>query len=159
MRSTRREPSLELFADIVRNPAFREEDIDAHPRPVAGRHRAGKDRADRPRAAHVAAAAVTATDHPYAIPFTGSGTEAAIKALTADDLRKFIADYIRPDNAKIIVVGDTTLADDHAATRRRVRRLESARHEVPAKKNIADGESAAEAARVPDGRARLRSSR
>ncbi|MGH8214989.1 MAG: M16 family metallopeptidase, partial [Rhodanobacteraceae bacterium] len=45
----------------------------------------------------------------YAIPFTGSGTEDSIKSLTADDMRSFMRDYVRPDNVKLLVAGDTTL--------------------------------------------------
>src|SRR3546814_1652365 len=48
--------------------------------------------------------------HPYAIPFSGSGSEASIAALTRDDLLRYHHDFIRPDNATLIVVGDTTLA-------------------------------------------------
>jgi predicted Zn-dependent peptidase len=47
--------------------------------------------------------------HAYAIPFTGSGNEAAINALTAKDLRAYVAERLRPDNAKILIAGDTTL--------------------------------------------------
>ncbi|WP_300620717.1 pitrilysin family protein, partial [Dokdonella sp.] len=47
--------------------------------------------------------------HAYAIPFTGSGTDASIQSLTQDDLRAWTRDYVRPDNARILVAGDTTL--------------------------------------------------
>ena len=49
--------------------------------------------------------------HPYAIPFSGSGDEASIKALEREDLVAFHRDFIRPDNATLIVVGDTTLKE------------------------------------------------
>jgi zinc protease len=45
-------------------------------------------------------------NHPYGIPFTGSGTEESISALTADQLRAFHRTWIRPDNAKMVVVGN-----------------------------------------------------
>ncbi len=102
-------PSLALFADIVRNPAFNEADI------------------SRVRAQWLAAIAQEKTqpnsialrtmppllygkDHPYGIPFTGTGTEASVKSLSAEDLKRFHADFIRPDNVTILVAGDTTLA-------------------------------------------------
>jgi predicted Zn-dependent peptidase len=47
--------------------------------------------------------------HPYAIPFSGSGTEASIASLTVDDLKAYHADFVRPDNATLIVVGDTSI--------------------------------------------------
>ncbi len=49
--------------------------------------------------------------HPYAIPFSGSGTEASIGSLTRDDLVAFHRQWVRPDNATLIVVGDTTLEE------------------------------------------------
>jgi predicted Zn-dependent peptidase len=47
--------------------------------------------------------------HAYAIPFTGSGTEASITSLTRDDLVRFHRDWLQPSTARIVVVGDTTL--------------------------------------------------
>lgn len=44
--------------------------------------------------------------HPYGIPFTGSGTEQSVKAISADDLHGFHDTWIRPDNAKLIIVGN-----------------------------------------------------
>ena len=49
--------------------------------------------------------------HAYAIPFTGSGTEASIASLTRDDLVAYHRDWVRPENATLVVVGDTTLAE------------------------------------------------
>jgi predicted Zn-dependent peptidase len=46
--------------------------------------------------------------HPYG--HRASGTEASLKALTPDDLRRFHAAYFRPTNAALIVVGDVTSA-------------------------------------------------
>ena len=45
-----------------------------------------------------------------AIPFTGSGTEASVSALTRDDLVAYQRDFLRPDNATIIVTGAVTPA-------------------------------------------------
>lgn len=44
--------------------------------------------------------------HPYGIPFTGSGTEESVSALSTEDLRGFHNTWIRPDNAKMVVVGN-----------------------------------------------------
>ena len=43
--------------------------------------------------------------HPYAIPFSGSGTEASISALTRDDLVAFHRDQMRPEKATVVAVG------------------------------------------------------
>jgi zinc protease len=101
-------PSLELFTDIVRNPAFREADISR----LRGQWLAGiAQEKSQPTgiALRTLPPLLYGKGHAYAIPFTGSGTEASIKALTAGDMRAFMADFIRPDNMKILVAGDTTL--------------------------------------------------
>jgi zinc protease len=50
-------------------------------------------------------------DHPYAVPFTGTGTEASVRKMTREDLAKFHDTWFRPNNATLLVVGDTTLAE------------------------------------------------
>src|SRR3546814_18055150 len=45
------------------------------------------------------------------IPPSGLGNAAAVKAATRDQLATFHDTWIRPDNARIFVVGDTTLAE------------------------------------------------
>ena len=94
----------------MRNPAFRDEDIAR----MRGQWLAGiAQEKTEPTglALRTLPPLLYGKGHPYAIPLTGSGTEAAIKSLTTDDLRKFVADFIRPDNVNIIVAGDTTLAE------------------------------------------------
>ncbi|WEN15852.1 pitrilysin family protein [Rhodanobacter sp. AS-Z3] len=101
-------PSLDLFADIVRNPAFRDTDVSR----LRGQWLAGiAQEKSQPIgiALRTLPPLLYGNGHAYAIPFTGSGTEASIKSLTADDMRGFINDYVRPDNVKILVAGDTTL--------------------------------------------------
>jgi zinc protease len=49
--------------------------------------------------------------HAYAMPLTGSGTEQAVTALERDDLVAYHDSWFKPNNATLIVVGDTTLAD------------------------------------------------
>jgi len=101
-------PSLELFTDIVRNPAFREADISR----VRGQWLAGiAQEKSQPTgiALRTLPPLLYGNGHAYAIPFTGSGTEVSIKSLTTADMRTFMTDFIRPDNMKVLVAGDTTL--------------------------------------------------
>ncbi len=76
-------PSLALFADIVRNPAFRDDDIARLRGQWLAAHRAGKDASRTGIALRTLPPLLYGEGHAYAIPFTGSGTEASIKALTA----------------------------------------------------------------------------
>jgi zinc protease len=47
--------------------------------------------------------------HAYSNPFSGSGQEASVSALTRTDLETFHHRWMRPDNATLLIVGDTTL--------------------------------------------------
>ncbi|TAL72636.1 MAG: insulinase family protein [Rhodanobacter sp.] len=102
-------PSLALFADIVRNPAFKAADIER----VRGQWLADiAQEKTQPvgLALRTLPPLLYGSGHAYGIPFTGTGTEASIAALTADDLRAYQRTWLRPDNVKILVAGDTTLA-------------------------------------------------
>jgi predicted Zn-dependent peptidase len=104
------DPSLQLFADMLRKPTFAQADIDR----VKATWIAGiaQEKA-RPNGAalRVLPPLLYGAGHPYAIPFSGSGTEASIKALTRDDLVAYHDAYVRPQGATVIVVGDTTLGE------------------------------------------------
>jgi predicted Zn-dependent peptidase len=101
--------SLALYAGIVRNPAFRDADVSR----LRGQWLAGiAQEKTQPTAValRLLPPILYGKGNAYAIPFTGSGTEASIKSVTTDDMHAFAHDYIRPDNMKILIAGDTTLA-------------------------------------------------
>lgn len=103
------QPSLELFADIVRTPAFDTADIER----VRGQWLADiAQEKTQPigLALRTLPPLLYGENHAYGIPFSGTGTKASITALSVDDLRTFQHDWLRPDNVKILVAGDTTLA-------------------------------------------------
>jgi len=102
------EPSLKLFADVVRNAAFRDADI-ARIRGQWLARIAQEKTQPTGLALRSLPPLLYGAGHAYAIPFTGSGTEASITSLAAADLHGYVRDFIRPDNATILVAGDTTL--------------------------------------------------
>ncbi|WP_045738104.1 pitrilysin family protein [Xanthomonas sp. MUS 060] len=102
-------PSLELFADIVRHPAFKAEDI-ARIRNQWLASIAQEKTQPEGLALRILPPLLYGPQHPYGVPLTGTGTEAAIKDLNAADLRAFQNNWLRPDNLRILVAGDTTLA-------------------------------------------------
>ena len=100
--------SLMLLADVVINPAFRDQEL------------------ARVKAEYLAAIAQEKTDpaslamrllppllygpgHPYAAPFTGTGSEQTIAAIARDDLLAVHHAYYRPDRSRLLVVGDVSL--------------------------------------------------
>ncbi|HET7663413.1 MAG TPA: pitrilysin family protein, partial [Rhodanobacteraceae bacterium] len=99
------DPSLKLLADVVQHPAFREADVSR----IRGQWLAGiAQEKNRPvtMAVRVLPPLLYGKGHPYAMPLTGSGTTASVKALTRADMQSFMRDYIRPDNVRILVAGD-----------------------------------------------------
>src|SRR5688500_14417946 len=104
------DPSVDLFAEMVRNPRFDDKEIER----VRAQWLAGiKQEKARPQGAamRVLPPLLYGEGHAYAIPFSGSGTESSIAALRRDDLLAYHRDWVRPDNATLVVVGDTTLAE------------------------------------------------
>jgi predicted Zn-dependent peptidase len=101
-------PSLALLTDVLRNPAFRPEDVtrvqrqqltalqqvNATPSAIAQRTLDG----------------LLFGNHPYAQPSDGLGTAETVAALSPADLRAAHAKWLRPDVARISVVGDVTMA-------------------------------------------------
>jgi zinc protease len=100
--------SLDLLADVLRRPTFSAEEMER----VRATWIAGiKQEKARPQTAamRIMPPLLYGEGHPYAIPFTGSGTEASIASLTRDDLVAFHGNWLQPDKARVVVVGDTTL--------------------------------------------------
>lgn len=102
------QPSLDILADIIRNPAFKQSEIDK----LRGRWLAAieQEKANPVQLAlRLLPPQIYGDGHAYAVPLTGSGTVASINSLTRDDLVSFHQKWMRPDNATIFVVGDTTM--------------------------------------------------
>jgi predicted Zn-dependent peptidase len=102
-------PSLDLFADIVRNPAFAPGEVERlRQQQLAG------IAAELTQPAGIASRALPpllfGSEHPYGRPFSGSGDAAAVRAVTREELIAFHQRWIRPDNARIFAVGDMPLA-------------------------------------------------
>ncbi|MGO4779664.1 M16 family metallopeptidase, partial [Lysobacter sp. 2RAB21] len=103
------DPSLDLLSDVIRRPRFDAAEIER----VRAQWLAGiKQEKARPQTAalRVLPPLLYGAGHAYAIPFTGTGTEGSIAALKREDLLAFHSDWLQPQRARVIVVGDTTLA-------------------------------------------------
>lgn len=100
--------SLDLFADVVQHPSFPETDFERLRRQVLAGIR---QEAVQPiaMALRVMPKLMYGEGHPYALPLTGSGTAATVSAMTIADLRRFHETWVKPNNAKLLVVGNTTM--------------------------------------------------
>jgi predicted Zn-dependent peptidase len=102
--------SLGLLADVIRNPAFAPAEVERLRGQVLTSIAAEKTE-PMAIAQRMLPPMLYGQAHPYGIPFTGSGTETGVKAVTRADLTAFHDAWMRPDNATIFVAGDTTLAE------------------------------------------------
>jgi len=102
------EPSLALMGDILKSPTFKEEEIERQRALILSNIAQQKTRPVS-IALTLLPPLIYGEGHAYGIPFTGTGTEQDVQAITRDDLVNFKNTWLRPDNATIFVVGDTTL--------------------------------------------------
>jgi zinc protease len=104
------DPSLDLFADVVLNPSFPEAEVKREQKlALAGIER--EQNTPATVALRVLPALLYGAGHPYGNPLTGSGTMESVAKLTREDLVKFHDTWLRPNNSTLIVVGDTTLTE------------------------------------------------
>ncbi len=102
--------SLGLLADIIRNPAFDPKEVERLRSQMLTRIASEKTQ-PMAIAQRMLPPMLYGQAHPYGIPFTGSGTESGVKAVTRADLVAFHDTWMRPDNATIFATGETTLAE------------------------------------------------
>ena len=106
-------PGLDLFADIVRNPAFAEAEVAR----VRAQQLAGiQQELTSPDgiAGRVAPRYMYAEGSPYR-KSAGGGDPTAVASLTRADLVAFHQAWLRPDKAKVFVVSDRPLAEVRSA--------------------------------------------
>ncbi|MDQ3687261.1 MAG: insulinase family protein [Acidobacteriota bacterium] len=95
--------ALDIFADVVTNPAFPEGEIQRQRQSRLTALRQRRDNANA-IASVVYPALLYGRTHPYGHPLLGD--EKSVTAINAGDVRKFYETYYRPNNAALIVVGD-----------------------------------------------------
>jgi zinc protease len=102
--------TLELYADIVLEPTFPEAELE---RLRAQTLAAIQQEMSQPQtmALRLFPELIYGAGHPYAIPFTGSGTLASVRAMSRDDLVDYHRTWFKPGNATLIVAGDATMAE------------------------------------------------
>ncbi len=92
--------ALDIYADVIMNPAFPEKEVES----LRGRQLVSlrQVKANPNAVSNIVYNKVLYGDHPYG----RESNEASIKALTRDDIVKFYESTYRPNNGVLIVVGD-----------------------------------------------------
>jgi zinc protease len=105
--SSKLDPAMAIMADIVRNPAFKEEEIERQRQQLLDQ--LAVDMSNPGRVAGFVASRVVFGASPYGHLL--SGTPESINRIRREDIVKFHATYYRPDNA-ILVIGGKIKPDD-----------------------------------------------
>ncbi len=101
-------PTLDLYADVILNPAFPQNELDRlKQEQLAGIQREKSTPVQM--ALRVFPKLLYGADHAYGLPFTGSGDEASVSSLTRENLTAFHSTWFKPNNATLVVVGDVTM--------------------------------------------------
>src|ERR1044071_3913016 len=102
------ERALAVYADVILNPTFPEADFKRLQKQLIARiHREQTEPVNM--ALRVFPKILYGSGHAYGNPLTGSGTEASVENLTTSEMQKFHATWFKPNNATLVIVGDTTL--------------------------------------------------
>ncbi|HVO45135.1 MAG TPA: pitrilysin family protein [Steroidobacteraceae bacterium] len=102
--------SLELFSDVLLNPTFpAKELVRLKEQSIA----AIRQQKVQPRgiASRLFPRLIYGEGHAYSNPFSGIGSEESVRSMSVEALRSFYHRWVRPDNATLLIVGDTTLAE------------------------------------------------
>jgi zinc protease len=99
-------PTLDLFADTLQKPGLRADEFERHvKRRIAGLAQM------KGNPAAVAGRLTGSIVHGPTHPLGRFATEASYGALGLDDCKKFVADYVKPQGARLFVVGAITKAE------------------------------------------------
>ncbi len=100
--------SLDLLADVIKNPSFNDKDLERVRAQTLNRIKAEEGQ-PQALAFRTLPPLVYGEDHPYGTPLTGSGYSETVAKISRDDIVNFHRSWIHPDKAEIFVVGDTSL--------------------------------------------------
>ncbi len=104
---------LDIMVDVVLNPTFPEKELQRIKKLYLGRIQQ-ESRQPFPSAIKLFYRTLFGEGHPYAQPYTGSGTVESINAISRSDLVNYYEANYSPDNAAIVIAGDITMRDAKA---------------------------------------------
>ncbi len=103
------EGSLDLFAEVVLNPAFPQAEFERLKKEqLVGIQREKSQPIQM--AIRVIPQYLYGEGHAYSLPLTGSGYEESVNKLTREDVVSFYDQWMKPNNATLVVVGDIEMS-------------------------------------------------
>jgi zinc protease len=101
--------ALDIYGDLILHPAYPQKEFQRLQQDRIAAIRREKVQ-PQSMALRVVPQLLYGKGHPYSLPFTGTGTEAAVSKMSREDLAKWHDTWFKPNNATLLIVGDTTLA-------------------------------------------------
>src|SRR5215210_7168729 len=101
------DPTLELFADVIRNPTFPQAEVDKYKTRTLAQLQFQRS-IPQFLAQEQFSKAIYGTSHPASLI---APPAESLKKLTSKDLADFHATYYRPNNAVLAIVGDVTMKE------------------------------------------------
>ena len=102
--------SMEIFADVILNPAFPETELERlKKQQIAGI--AQEKSSPFGVASRVLPSLLYGNNHAYSAPFSGTGDEASVASITVEDLRNYHRTWFKTNNATLIVSGDISMQE------------------------------------------------
>jgi len=101
-------PSLDLFADVILNPSFPEDDFKLLKQQQLAAIEQEKN-SPFGVATRLLPKLIYGENHAYSAPFSGSGDEESVTSMTTKDLKQYYNTWFKPNNATLIVTGDTSI--------------------------------------------------
>ena len=102
--------SLNLFADVILNPSFPENELTRLRTQQLNAIRR-EQMSPNSMSLRVFPKLIYGENHAYSNPLTGSGTLDSVQGITADHLKGFHKTWFKPNHATMIVVGDITMEE------------------------------------------------
>jgi zinc protease len=100
--------ALDVYGDLILHPAYPQKEFARLQQDRLASIRREKVQ-PQAMALRVVPQLLYGKGHPYSLPLTGTGTEASVRKLTREDLAKWHDTWFKPNNATLLIVGDTTL--------------------------------------------------
>jgi len=102
--------SLDIFADIILNPIFPEDDFNRLKKIQLSEIQREKVTPVQ-MALRVFPKLLYGSNHAYGNPLTGSGTEASVSQISTEHLTTFHKTWFKPNHSTLVVVGDINLKE------------------------------------------------
>ncbi|MGB9510437.1 MAG: pitrilysin family protein, partial [Candidatus Acidiferrum sp.] len=102
--------ALDIYADLILHPSFPQKEFDRIQKERLAAIQREKVQPNA-MALRVLPTLLYGKDHPYDEAFVGTGSSDSVSKMTREDLAKLHETWFKPNNATLLIVGDTTLAE------------------------------------------------